>query len=43
MHKASAVLPHYDERKVEMYLSYFEKTAEVSGWPRDKWSVFFTF
>ena len=39
VHKASAVLPHYDEREIEMYLSNFEKTAEVSGWPRDKWSV----
>ena len=39
VHKASAVLPHYDEREIEMYLSNFEKTADVSGWPRDKWSV----
>jgi transposase InsO family protein len=39
VHKASAMLPHYEERDVEMYLSNFEKTAQVSDWPRDKWSV----
>ena len=36
VHKVSAVLPQYDEHEVEMYLSNFEKTAEVSDWPRDK-------
>jgi hypothetical protein len=36
VHKASALLPLYDERDVEMYLSNFEKTATISKWPADK-------
>jgi hypothetical protein len=37
--KASGILPVYEEREVELYLANFEKLAEASGWPRDKWSL----
>ena len=35
--KASSMLPTYSEKDLEMYLSYLEKTAEASAWPKEKW------
>ena len=37
--KASSMLPTYSEKDLEMYLSNFEKTAEASAWPKEKWAV----
>jgi hypothetical protein len=39
IYKASGLLPLYDERDVEMYLANFEKLAEASEWPREKWAL----